>query len=130
MIVLKGLAIAANAALAAILSAMGVRIAAVVVEQYQSGWVPACMPLVFGLAIVSLVLAADVGAGIAVWLRHDHRRVALLADAGATLAVWSPFLLPLVFLPGGLLQLAWWLAPASTVLTSFVAWRDQPSAPA
>lgn len=130
MTVLNGFAIAANAVLVAILSAMGVRIAALVVEQYQSGYVPAYLPQVFGLAICSLALAAAVGAGVAVWLRTDRRRVALLADAVATLAVWSPFLLPLVFLPGGLLQLAWFLAPACLMLTAFVAWRDRPKAQA
>lgn len=72
MTVLNGFAIAANAVLVAILSAMGVRIAALVVEQYQSGYVPAYLPQVFGLAICSLALAAAVGAGVAVWLRTDR----------------------------------------------------------
>jgi hypothetical protein len=126
MIVLKGIAVAANAALAAVLSAIGITIAARVVEQYP-GYVPAYMPLVVGLAVSPLMSAVAVGAGVALWLRSGRPGVVLLVDAVATLAVWSPVLLPLVFLPGGLLQLAWFVAPASTVLTAFGAWRDQPA---
>jgi hypothetical protein len=126
MAIFNGLAILGNTILAVLFLSLGVRILAQAVEQIQSGYSPPYMPLVIGLGMVPLVLAATIAAGVILWLRFGRMWLALLADCVATLVAWT-ILQPLFFLPGDWFLVAWLLAPACIALSSWIVLRDRAS---
>jgi hypothetical protein len=122
MRLLRGIAIAANVVLVALLASMGTQVLVRVAAQIESGYTPSYLPLVIGLGVIPLGLAMALAGGVVLWLRSGRHWLVLLADVVTSLSVWT-ILVPLVFLPGGELVIAWGLSPTCAVMTALIAWR-------